>query len=310
MAKLDRSQFNRAKVYLNKQARPLERALFEYYFENQPASQVLTQLAAFQNPDGGFGKALEPDMRSPSSSALATENGLRLLAELEMPATNPLVQTVVAYLRETLDDRTQTWRVVPLDVNDHPHAPWWHDEAGSLERVFGDFRIIPRAGILAALYHYSELVLKPWLDHIFSLTLGDILGSGPDNFSGGGDALVYARRLAEAPGLPEQDRNQLVEHLRKVANTIVAREPEQWAQYCTPPLKIAPSPQAFTAAVLQDCLPHHLDYLIDHQTSQGFWDVTWAWSNYPQAWQEARREWRGVLTLEALLALQAYGWIE
>jgi hypothetical protein len=310
MNKLSQSQFERAAAYLRNQARPLERALFEHYFENQPADPVYLHLAAFQNPDGGFGKALEPDMRSPSSSALATENGLRLLVELKTPAGHPMVCQVLLYLQNALEEGSLTWRVVPPDVNDHPHAPWWHDADGSLENVFGGFRIIPRAGILAALVTYKADLPEAWLDRITTDTLAHILGGGVDEFGGGGDALVYARRLAEAPGLPPQDRERLVAHVAAMADAIVARQPEQWSQYCAPPLKLAPTPQSVTAPLLQDCLPAHLDYLVAHQDPQGYWDVTWAWGEYPDVWPAARQEWRGVLTLDALLSLRAYGWLE
>ncbi len=310
MAKLSQSQFNRAVAYLRTQARPLERVLFEHYFENQPSEGVIPHLAAFQNIDGGFGKALEPDMRSPSSSALATEFGLRLLVELKVPADHPSVHQALEYLQDTLDDSTLTWRVVPLDVNAHPHAPWWHDESGSLEKTFDAFRIIPRAGILAAMAHYRALLPEAWLERITSDTLAQILAAGVDEFGGGGDALVYASRLADAPSLPPEDRELLVAHVRRMADVIVARQPDQWTQYCAPPLKLAPSPQAVTAPVLQDCLPKHLDYLVAQQDLQGFWDVTWAWGDYPDVWPIALREWRGVLTLDALLSLQAYGWIQ
>ena len=119
---------------LKTQARALERSLFEYHFEDGTVDAVVFELGKFQNNDGGFGNALEPDMRSPSSSALATEMGLQTLAKLGVSADDPSVMNAVAYVLNSLDPDTLTWRVVPLDVNDHPHAPWWHDEGGSLAR--------------------------------------------------------------------------------------------------------------------------------------------------------------------------------
>jgi len=61
---------------------------------------------------------------------------------------------------------------------------------------------------------------------------------------------------------------------------------------------------------LADCIPEHLNYLIDSQSSAGFWDVTWAWSDYPDEWETAKSEWRGILTLETLITLDAYGRIQ
>lgn len=82
MKQLRHESFDQARHFIKTQARPLDRALFEHRFEGAPAETVLSQLALFQNADGGFGRALEPDLRTPSSSALATGIGLRLLKEL------------------------------------------------------------------------------------------------------------------------------------------------------------------------------------------------------------------------------------
>jgi hypothetical protein len=92
MKRLDREAFDRARRFLKTQARPLDRVLFEHRFEGAPAEHVVAALARFQNDDGGFGRALEPDLRTPSSSALATGIGLRTLKELEWPADHPMVR--------------------------------------------------------------------------------------------------------------------------------------------------------------------------------------------------------------------------
>jgi len=310
MNKLIRSQFELAGSYLKTQARPLERALFEHHFEGGPVQAVLPQLGKFQNPDGGFGNALEPDMRSPSSSALATEFGLQILVELGVPSDHRIVRGAVRYALDSMNVDTKTWRVAPLDVNEHPHAPWWHDSEGSLARTFDDFLVTPRAGIIAYLSHYADLVPSGWLEAVTQSTLAAVQGMGDEKFGGGGAALNYIRKLAEAPGLQNQARDWLVPRVRELANSIVARNPEQWTSYCAPPLKLAPTPDAITADVLADCLPAHLDYLIAQQSPQGYWDVSWSWGDYLDVWEVAKVEWRGVLTLETLTSLKAYGRIE
>lgn len=65
--------------------------MFEHQFERAPPERVVAELARFQNDDGGFGYALEPDLRTPSSSALATGIGLHMLKELRCPADHPMV---------------------------------------------------------------------------------------------------------------------------------------------------------------------------------------------------------------------------
>lgn len=65
--KLDRSRFMKAREFVYANARLLDRRRFEYHFEQGKAHPVLDALRAYQNSDGGFGSALEPDIRTPCS---------------------------------------------------------------------------------------------------------------------------------------------------------------------------------------------------------------------------------------------------
>ena len=59
--------FTRARNFLQLHARPLEKAFFSLAFEAGSVDPVLTELQKYQNADGGFGLALEPDLRTPKS---------------------------------------------------------------------------------------------------------------------------------------------------------------------------------------------------------------------------------------------------
>jgi hypothetical protein len=310
MMKLTKESFKSAQRFLMTEARPLERTLFEYHFEGGPAGAVMKELTAFQNKDGGFGRALEPDLRTPSSSALATGIGLRLLKELGYSSEEPMVRRAVSFLQNTLDRNTWVWSVAPEDSNDHPHAPWWHDEAGSLARTFDDFLVIPRAELVALLIHYRPLVPAAWLTELTERTLRDLLTIEALG-TGGGDDLVYALRLAEAAPLPGSCGEQLLARLRDVVPQVVSRDPVEWSGYCITPLKVAPSPQSVVADLLGDLLNVHLDYLIENQDASGGWNPVWSWGDaYPEEWATARREWQGCLTLDNLVTLRSYGRLE
>jgi hypothetical protein len=308
MKKLTPKGFNRARDFLLSTARPLEKASFELEYEGGTVDDVLAQLAEFQNLDGGFGRALEPDMRTPSSSALCTEMGLRYMAERKVPTDHPMVKVAVKYLLKSFDTEARLWSVVPHDTNNYPHAPWWHDEDGSLARTFDDFLVIPRAGILASLYHYVELVTEDWLVALTEATVRDIEKMETEKFGGGGDTLVYALRLVEAPGLATNFKSRLEPRLREVADQVVTRDPQAWTGYAAPPLKLAPTPTAPLADLLADDLQIYLDYLIDQQTPEGSWEPTWNWGEfYPTDWEQAKQEWCGILTLDTLISLRAFG---
>ncbi len=310
MKRLSPRQFHRACRFLKKEARPLDRALFEHRFEGAPADRVTKELAPYQNADGGFGHALEPDLRTPSSSALATGIGLHILKELKRPPRHLMVTRAVEFLLQTFDQEARVWRVTPGDANDYPHAPWWHDEDGSLARTFDDFVVIPRAQLVGLLHHYAEIVPGDWLGTVTEETVSTIERLDEEAF-GGGDTLRYALDLAETDTLPHRFKARLLPRLRDLTRRIVCRKPAEWAGYCATPLKIAPSPDSAVADVLGDDLQRNLDYQIDHQTPEGTWEPTWTWGErYIQAWEQAKLEWQGHLTLETLTTLRAFARIE
>jgi len=311
MKRLSTNGFAQAQRFLKAHARPLEKALFAYEFAEGSTQSVVEELARFANDDGGFGRALEPDVRTPSSSALATGIGLSIPHELGCSPDHALVTGAVQYLLDTFDEGAQVWRIIPHDANDDPHAPWWHDEDGSLARTFDDYLVIPRAQIVGLLHHVSPLVPADWLDAVTDDTVTAVETLSDDAFGGGGDTLRYALDLAETEPLPQRFKDRLMPRLRALTEHVVCRDPQEWTGYCAAPLKIAPSPDAATADVLGDSLQTHLDYVIDHQTPDGTWEPTWTWGDfYPDAWEVARREWRGQLTLATLTSLRAFGRVD
>lgn len=310
MKMLSPAAYDRARRFLRTEARALDRALFAFRFEGAPADAVASALSAYRNADGGFGRALEPDVRTPASSALATGIGLQVLKEIGRPAGNPQVKGAVRYLLDTLDAQGQVWRVIPPGANDHAHAPWWHDEDGSLARTFDGYLIIPRAQLVGLLHHFAADVPAPWLEALTERTVADVetineLGTG------GGDDLAYALDLAEEEALPERYRQRLLRRLRAVVPGAVSRDPEEWHTYSRHPLKVIHSPASPVADLLPDAIQADLDYQIARQTPEGTWDPVWTWGDaYPEAWQQARHEWRGHLTLETLTILRNFGRVE
>lgn len=311
MQKVTPGAFARAKNFIFTHGRPLEQALFACHFERAGLEPVYTELGHFQNPDGGFGHALEPDVRTPASSALPTAIALRLLSELDCPAEHPLVRDALDFLLEAWDAETHVWRAVAAGANDYPHAPWWHDENGSLSETFDGFRIIPRVLILVSLWHYAAKVDADWLEALTAESVAYIervtdLGQG-----GGGSDIEYAILLASAPNLPRRYADRLKRVVYDVIPKVVEPDPSRWHTYCITPLRIAKNPGLPGAELITEAVQAHLDYQIERQSPDGSWRPTWTWGGaYPEHWAKAEVEWAGQLTLEMLLSLRAYGRLE
>ena len=66
-----------ARTFTYANARVLERHRVAALIDGAPAEPVVAALRAYRNPDGGFGHALEPDVRGPAERARGGAAGVR-----------------------------------------------------------------------------------------------------------------------------------------------------------------------------------------------------------------------------------------
>src|SRR5262249_37143259 len=97
---IDSPVIERAADFIWRHARLLDRQRFAFHFCDAPAAPVVAALRPYQNADGGFGNALEPDKRCPDSQPVDAETALRVLDELNDEAVwrDPLVEHVISFL--------------------------------------------------------------------------------------------------------------------------------------------------------------------------------------------------------------------
>ena len=154
MKRLSHAAFQSAKNFIMDHGRALDQRRFEFHFEAGSADAVLAALASYQNEDGGFGNSLEPDIRTSASSAITTTVGFQILREIRVPGSHTLVRKGIEYFVTTYDESGQVWRIIPPEVDNAPHAPWW-DYQNSAE-TFGQFLVNPRAEIVGYLHEFSD----------------------------------------------------------------------------------------------------------------------------------------------------------
>src|SRR5690242_2363253 len=108
-------------VWLN--GRLLDRHRFAYHFTGGSSEQLLAALRPYQNPDGGFGHGLEPDIRAPVSQPQPVELALWVLAEVDGYG-DPMVSRILDYLPTVTTAEGGVPFTLP-SVNPYPHGPWW-----------------------------------------------------------------------------------------------------------------------------------------------------------------------------------------
>jgi hypothetical protein len=129
MVCLTRSQLAAAKTLIFREGRLLERQLYRYIFEDGTHQACLNALLAYQNPDGGFGNGIEPDLLCPASSAIGAETALFILDMIEAPAAEiekTIIEPLLAWL---VQNQTASGSIMhpPAGFDEYPYQPWWND---------------------------------------------------------------------------------------------------------------------------------------------------------------------------------------
>ena len=299
---LTRESFNQAREFVMKYARSLDQKLFQYYFESGPKNEVIQALAKYQNSDGGFGNAIEPDFRLAASSPMATSVGLQYCEEIGIDPNHVMVQTAVRYLVSTYQTRGGYWPFTFLDVNDAPHAPWWHEDkiVSPSEAKWSN----PNAELVGYMNKYSVHVPKVFLSKINRRALLNLESS--EHIEGLIYDIICWNRAY--PYLPEPLRKKAEDKvertLRKIMPEIEAKLREVHI------FKIAPDPRSVCYRLFPDVVEALIVSQINRQSDDGGWWPTWEWGQYEDVWPTAREEWAGKMTVECLVGLKNYDLVE
>ncbi|MDE6281749.1 MAG: hypothetical protein K2M15_08185, partial [Oscillospiraceae bacterium] len=124
-----------ASRFIVENARPLERAVYRWYFEGGTKQAVVGELSKFQNPDGGFGHGLEADNWNPNSNPIATNDAIITLHRIgALKDADNVVNGIIRYLRshDSFDEGQRRWLFAIETNKEYPHAIWWEKNGDGL----------------------------------------------------------------------------------------------------------------------------------------------------------------------------------
>ncbi|HEY3483667.1 MAG TPA: hypothetical protein VGL02_32795 [Streptomyces sp.] len=290
----------RAERFVWLTARVLEQRRFAFHFLQGDPDAVETALDAYRNDDGGYGHALEPDLRGPVSQPLHVAYALRVLDETGR-CRGRRAERVCRYLttRSTADGALPA---VDPSLRGYPYAPWMEipdDPPGELLATG------PVVGRLRA-----NDVWHAWL---FPAT--DFCWTAVESLDRTHpyEVLAALAFLASAP-----DRARAAEAAARLGRLVRERElvlldPERAGQTPSPPgyapgehhfaHDFAPAPDSLARAWFSDDeMERSLDHLASRQREDGGWPINW------REWAPGSAlEGRPIVTIGALLSLRAYG---
>ena len=300
-SRLSRPALDRARQFVAAKGRLIDAVLVQHALGEGSGTDVLVALAPYQNDDGGFGHGLEPDLRTPASTAIATSLGLQILRRIKAPANHPVVSRAIGYLLRTFDRTQGVWPIIGPAVDEAPHAPWWN-YGPDLAAAWNGFRFNPTAELLGALIEYAPLVPAELLAGLEASMLTVIQAT--DRIDGAYD-LLAAWRLAETPGLPAPLLTALGQLLETSLATIAPDDPH--VNY----LELAPPSAGPLAALAAPRFAEAAAAAIAGQHPVGHWAPFWSWAEVSAAgWFAAEADWKSLLTRRTIEVLAAHDLIE
>ena len=285
-----------ATAFMTGHARLLDRRRFAVRVHDDSADGALAALAAYRNPDGGYG-SLEPDLRSPESQPVAAMHAFEVLEDVA-PVTTPRAAELCDWLASvTLPDGGLPFALPVADPV--ATAPFWAQADPETSSLHISAAVAAAAHRVAA--HDPAVARHPWLATVTGYCLGAIERQGGPTST---LELHYALNLLDAVAGARPDAVDLLARWAGVLPASATVPVEGGADgEVIRPLEFSPRPGGPDRAHIDPrVVDEDLDRLAAEQHDDGGWAVDFeSWS------PAAAREWRGYATVWAVTTLAAHG---
>jgi len=299
--------FRMAKEFIYRNARPLELARWQYHFENGSKESVLYSLSFYQNEDGGFGHALEPDAWNPNSSPVQTWYATEILREIDFTdSSHPIIMGILNYLESGKDFNGNFWFNIIKSNDDYPHAPWWNTKTGS--NAHDDYN--PTACLAGFIIKYADKNSKLYAlgCRLAKEAVNTYMNQG---FLGNmATVLCYIRLMQyiEEAGLSGIfDINTLKAKLVKQVEYSITWNTAEWkTSYICKPSQFFNSKNSIFYANNKEIADYECDFIAKTQLEDGSWNITWKWTAYPEEWAVSKNWWKSDMIIRNLLYLRGF----
>ena len=316
MKTLKQKDYQEIRTWFHRNARPLEMALWNYFHEDGTREAVAEELSYYQNEDGGFGNAVEPDGWNPESSPYATMTAAITLRKIELMehagTDHPMVQGILRYLDSGVYSDEDGWFFSIPSSDNYPHAPWW--TFSEKENKLQSLGIT--AGLCSFILHYAEpetSVYNKALKYTEQLLKK---AESTEDFGemGAGGMCVLLIDVLQKGLFPDLECGRLLEKMGEASNRRIERNPEKWAMYTPRPSEFIESPNSPMYKGNEEIVEKELDYLIDTRNPGGVWDITWSWfdlgEKYAKEFAISANWWMGVKAIDKVGFLKSFGRVD
>ena len=290
---MNNNDFNKIRNWIHRNARPLDLARWAFHFEDGESDEVIRLLSFYQNEDGGFGHALEPDSWNPHSTPITTNTAAEILREIgHKNRKHPMIVEMLKYLESTHGKSGRKWLFSLPENNLHPHAPWWEATDEGTMTKFN-----PTASLLRFILDFGD-----YQSDLYMLALNEIENIKKDFIETDEPSMHDLICLECVRDYLDEER------LNKLEEKTIEKDSGKWKEYTC-------RPSAFIKEVHHPLLKHdelrallslELDTIENTLHKDGYWEITWKWNSFPDEFAISRNWWRADLAIKNLLLLKSF----
>lgn len=300
--------FEKARVFVYRNARPIELALWRYHFEDGAKEDVIRVLAAFQNEDGGFAHALEADSFNPNSCPIQTWNAASILKQIGFDdASHPIIKGILRYLDSGADfsEKHKQWLNTVKSNDDYPHAIWW-DYTESDD----SFRYNPTAYLAGFILRFADKdsSLYKKAEEIALEAYGWFCSNVPLGWSDVTKCFAGLYDYLSEAGTELVDMDEFAQKLKEEAGADICRDTDKWGvEYVCQPSAFVRGKDSMFYKGNEELVRKECELIAGSQLEDGSYNLPWIWCNDYKEYTLAANWWKSVQLIEKMSFLKEFG---
>lgn len=286
--------YNNVLPIIKEKGRIIDVLLIQNLFENKEL-EIIEELRKYQNSDKGLGNALEPDVRMPKSSILATNMGVSILNEIkDVKLKEELCKEFVEYYEKSYNKDKERFMMVSKEVDDYPHAIWWNYKDIDKNFPFGN----PDPEVIGFLYENRKYLKELNLNHLINKVISFVRSD--QFFDSGMHTLMSV--ISFHNRVDKDVQNLIHDRIHLLVDKEIKAGIGKWQEYTLEPYKIYVLNRHFTEdyeGILNENLQHILQLVKTLSV-----EPTWKWYQFDDVFEEIKWDWIGYLYFNMIKALR------
>ena len=302
MRKLTKNQIKKMDEWMQVNARPYDRAKWNYLFNNGKKEDIILEMLIYQNADGGMGNGYEPDGLLPLSAAIPTAEAIFQSYDFNLDYNSEWFKRILSYFENSVQDIPKYWEDCPKEAMDYPHSPWWTYKPCLV------FNPNPCAVVASAFIRYGtkqqkELGYKITEDCLRLLKSNDFCG---DHDSLNIMTLVEQLHAIDSPLITDE----VIDAMKRRILENVCFDSTKWNEYYFQPLDFVASPDSLWYDTVQKGIEDNINFWLDNIGQDDVWHPNFSWGVDTEISRKVTENWKGYITVKRAKILLNFNRVE